>query len=178
MTGPGVRSPAWPPSQPIVEVVEEEEETHGDKGSAVARPSCVKAVGPPSSSDGHDNKNVKKTGNFDHVGLTKNRIGAAGTPPPMGSAVDMSVQPVATLSTRPNTDSPAVGGSGSRLDTAVSGRSTTDDGASMRSARDFEDLIQSDETLQYTLTPESMRDNDVSLRFVICALYVACYGEM
>lgn len=28
--------------------------------------------------------------------------------------------------------------------------------------RDFEELIQSDQTIQYTLTPENMRDMDVS----------------
>jgi hypothetical protein len=38
--------------------------------------------------------------------------------------------------------------------------------------RDFEELIQSDQTIQYTLTPESMRDLDVS---TICLPVHLCY---
>jgi hypothetical protein len=42
---------------------------------------------------------------------------------------------------------------------------TSEDGPAQRPedvARNFEQLIQSDQTLQYTLTPENMRDTDVS----------------
>jgi hypothetical protein len=45
-------------------------------------------------------------------------------------------------------------------------RTSEDNSSTSRSesvARDFEELIQSNQTITYTLTPESMRDNDVSI---------------
>lgn len=44
--------------------------------------------------------------------------------------------------------------------------------------RNFEELIQSDETIQYTLTPESMRDLDVSTAlFFVFVCFVSLLGD-
>jgi hypothetical protein len=55
--------------------------------------------------------------------------------------------------------------SGSPSSTKLKAVRTSEDGMQARIdvVRDFEELIQSDQTIQYTLTPENMRDIDVSL---------------
>ncbi|KAL0942227.1 uncharacterized protein CTRU02_200113 [Colletotrichum truncatum] len=53
------------------------------------------------------------------------------------------------------------GSSGSSITSKIRAVRTSEDGKAPRAdnlARNFEELIQSDETIQYTLTPESMRD--------------------
>jgi hypothetical protein len=52
---------------------------------------------------------------------------------------------------------------------------TSEDNVSSRAedvARNFEELIQSNQTITYTLTPENMRDIDVSTFF--CVEVLAC----
>jgi hypothetical protein len=64
--------------------------------------------------------------------------------------------------------------SGSPSSTKLKAVRTSEEGMQARIdvVRDFEELIQSDQTIQYTLTPESMRDLDVS---TICLPVHLCY---
>jgi hypothetical protein len=64
--------------------------------------------------------------------------------------------------------------SGSPSSTKLKAVRTSEEGMQARIdvVRDFEELIQSDQTIQYTLTPESMRDLDVSMIYLLVHL---CY---
>lgn len=83
-----------------------------------------------------------------------------------GVSSDRSIQHPSPES--PKLSRPVPSESPSSMSTKFKAVRSSDDSGSRRPedrARDFENLIHSGETIQYTLTPENMRDIDVSLHF-------------
>lgn len=85
-------------------------------------------------------------------------------------------QPAAQTQAAAAQQSPAAEPLASPLGSKFKARRTSEESTAIRPedmARNFEQLIQSDQTIQYTLTPENMRDIDVS-----CYIFSAfCHGR-
>ncbi len=80
--------------------------------------------------------------------------------PPDSSAPRAQDQPPITTTRHPHTS-----GSSSASSTRLKAVRTSEESANTHAdvVRNFEELIHSDQTIQYTLTPEGMRDVDVSV---------------